>query len=376
MILKSVVLENFRNYHFLELRLNNNINMLIGENAQGKTNFIEAIYYLSTGRTFRNNKDGEIINWQKDYFRIKGIIAKENINREITIDIYYDRKGTKQIKINGVKYKKLADLFGYLQVVVFSPDDLSIIKGSPAERRKYIDLEICQLVAGYYNNIINYNKVLVQRNNLLKEIRDHNCSAETLEVWDDQFIKFGSTMIKNRLDFLKKVVPWARKIQQEITGGKEELEIKYSSLIVDNPQMELEAIEKKFKTLLEKNKKQEINKAFSIFGPHRDDIIFYINNNDLKTFGSQGQQRTGILSLKIAELKLFNYNNQEYPILLLDDVMSELDDLRREFLINIIRNNKIQTFISGANLKIIEEGISNQEIYQVNCGTIVSSKEE
>lgn len=376
MILKSVVLENYRNYIFQEINLNSTINIFLGKNAQGKTNFIEAVYYLSTGRTFRNNRDQEIINWQGNFFRIKGKINKENTAREIEIEIYYDREGNKQIKINGVKYKKLADLFGYLQVIVFSPDDLSIIKGSPAERRKYIDMEICQLIPGHYNTLTSYNKILTQRNNLLKEIRDHKCSIDTLDVWNEQLIKYGSIIIKKRIDFLKKVVPWARKIQQELTGGKEELDIKYSSLIVNNPQMELKDIAEKFKLLINQNKMQEIKKAYSIFGPHRDDIIFYTNNNDLKLFGSQGQQRTGILSLKIAELNLFNYNNQEYPILLLDDVMSELDDLRREFLINIIRKNNIQTFITGANLENIEKGIKEKEIYTVSSGTLKGSKGE
>lgn len=374
MILKDVILENYRNYLNLEIELDNNINLFLGENAQGKTNFIEAVHYLATGRTFRSNKDQEIINWEKNYFRIKGKLIKKNLNREFLLDIYYDRQGNKKVKINGVKYKKISDLFGYLQVVIFSPDDLNIIKGSPAERRKYIDLEICQLISTYYNTLNTYNKVLQQRNNLLKEIRDNNQKRDILEVWDEQLVKYGSIIIKNRIEFLSKVVPLARRNQDEITNGKEKLDITYNSSIISTPTVEIRTIEKNFIDKIKQNKHKEIKKAITLFGPHRDDIIFYIEGKDLKTFGSQGQQRTAILSLKIAELNLFYYNNEEYPLLLLDDVMSELDDYRREFLMKVIRNNNIQTLITGANAELLDINIENKEVFNVVNGTIKGSR--
>jgi len=370
-ILKNVVLENYRNYLKEKVELNDNINLFIGENAQGKTNFIEAVYYLATGRTFRSNKDLEIINWKKEYFRVQTKLLKENTDREFLIDIYFDRQGNKKIKINGIKYKKVSDLFGLLQVIVFSPDDLNIIKGGPIERRKYIDLEICQLVSGYYNTLKNYYKVLRQRNNLLKEIKYNKQEAGLLEIWDEQLIDYGSKIIKNRIDFLKKLVPLARKNQQEITTGKENLEITYNSILIKNPAADLNEIKNNFNNFINKNKYNEIKKGVTLFGPHRDDLIFYVNGKELKTYGSQGQQRTAVLSLKMAELRIFFDNSNDNPLLLLDDVMSELDDSRREFLIKVIRKNDIQTLITGVNLELIDKKIDREEVYHLINGNII-----
>lgn len=370
MILKKIVLENYRNYNSENIELNKGVNLILGENAQGKTNFLEAVYYLATGRTFRNNKDVEIINWEKDYFRIQTELLKDNTDRKFIIDIYCDRKGNKQIKINGIKLNKISELFGYLQVIIFSPDDLKIIKGGPGERRKYIDLEICQLISGYYNILTNYYRVLQQRNNMLKEIRNNKTNKQLIEIWNEQLINYGSKIIKNRIDFLKKLVPLARKIQKEITLDKENLDITYNSLLVNKSSIELKEIENNFFNIIKNNQEQEIKKGITLFGPHRDDIIFYINNKELKTYGSQGQQRTVILSLKLAELKLFFYNSDNYPLLLLDDVMSELDDKRRDFLIKLIKNNNIQTIITGANNELMDQNIKEEEIYNVEKGKI------
>ena len=214
MVLNKIYLENYRNYNEQTITFVDKLNFFIGKNAQGKTNLLEAVYYLSTGRTFRNNKDLELINWEKDFFRISCDLYKENINRKFKIEIYFDRKGNKQIKINGVKYKKISDLFGLMHIIIFNPDDLSIVKGSPAERRKYIDLEISQVVKGYYQILINYNKILQQRNNLLREIKNHLEKPDTLEVWNEQLIKFGSIIIKRRMEFLQKLVPIAEKFKR------------------------------------------------------------------------------------------------------------------------------------------------------------------
>jgi len=375
-ILKNILLEHYRNYTRQNIDFNTTINLFLGKNAQGKTNFLEAVYYLSTGRAFRNSKDLELINWHNDFFRISCNLYKKNINREFKIEIYYDRDGNKQIKINGVKYRKISDLFGFLQVVIFSPDDLTIIKGGPAERRKYIDLEICQVVKGYYNVLLSYNKVLMQRNNLLKDIKNNLQKQDSLEVWNQQLIKFGSIIIKNRIEFLKKVVPLARKAQEEITLGKEKIDIKYSSSVINKPVADLEEIGQQFRDIINKNTRQEILRSTTLYGPHRDDLIFYLNDKDLKTFGSQGQQRTAILALKIAELKMYYAINGEYPLLLLDDVMSELDDYRREFLLKLINNNNIQTLITGANMDLIETPVENMQVFNVENGTIKGAGRE
>jgi len=374
--LKKIILENYRNYTHQNVDFNSNINLFIGENAQGKTNLLEAIYYLSTGTTFRHNKDIELINWNNNYFKIQCELINKNMNREIYIELYYDRQGNKQIKINGVKYQKISALFGFLQTVTFSPDDLAIIKDGPSERRKYIDVEICQLVGNYYNILLNYNKILKQRNALLKEIKRQNQKPESLDVWDEHLIKYGSLIIKNRLDFLKKVVPTARKNHEKITNGKENIDIKYNSTIINKQIFDLAEINKCFKEILVKNRKEDIFKNMTLFGPHRDDLIFYLNDKDLKIYGSQGQQRTAILALKLAEIKLFHFQNGEYPILLFDDVMSELDDYRRDFLIKIVNDNEIQTFITGANMELIENIKEKIEVFKVEGGIINGSEGE
>ncbi|KJS87805.1 MAG: hypothetical protein JM58_02845 [Peptococcaceae bacterium BICA1-8] len=373
MFLKKIILENYRNYTQQSVEFKTNINLFIGKNAQGKTNLLEAICYLSTGTTFRHNKDVDLINWNNNFFRISCELIKKDLNREINIELYYDRQGNKQIKINGVKYRKISDLFGFLQTVTFSPDDLAIIKDGPSERRKYIDLEICQLVGGYYNILINYNKILKQRNALLKDIKRKNQSPESLDVWDEQLIKYGSLIIKNRVEFLKKVVPVARKNHEEITYGKEKINIKYNSSIICKQDFDIDEISKQFKEIIVKNRREDIFKNMTLYGPHRDDLVFYLNDKDLKIYGSQGQQRTAILALKLAEIKLFQSQNGEYPILLFDDVMSELDDYRRDFLIKVIKDNEIQTFITGANMELVDSIKQKIEVFRVEGGIINGS---
>lgn len=369
MVLKKISLENYRNYTQQTIEFNENLNFFIGKNAQGKTNLLEAVYYLSTGRTFRNNKDQELINWKKDHFRISCDLYKENINREIQIDIFYDRKGNKQIKINGVKYRKISNLFGLFYVIIFNPDDLSIVKGGPGERRKYIDLEISQIVKGYYQILINYNKILHQRNNLLKEINSQE-KTETLEIWNEQLVKYGSMIIKNRMEFLQKLVPLARKVQEEMTSSEEKLDIKYNSTIIDKPIFDLKQISEFFRKALKSCEKQEFLRKVTLVGPHRDDLIFYLNEKELRTFGSQGQQRTAVLALKLAQLKLYNNINGEYPLLLLDDVMSELDIQRREYLLKIINSNNVQTLITGANSDLSTDNSQKVQINKIENGIV------
>ena len=373
MILKTVEITNFRNYAQEKVELNDNINFFIGENGQGKTNFLEMVYYLALGRSFKNIKDDEIINWHKDFFKIKGTLYKENINRDFEIEITYERKGKKTIKINGVIYRKLSDLLGVLQVSTFTPEDLTIIKDGPQKRRKYMDLEISQLKKGYYNNLLDYYRVIKQRNNLLKEINFNQENHALLEVWDNQLINLGSRIIKERMEFLKILVPLSRKFQWEISKGQEKLDITYNSVLVKNPYEGQKEIINNFKKEIKEKKQEEIKKGITLVGPHRDDLIFYINGKELKKYGSQGQQRSAVLSLKVAELKLFYNDTGDYPILLLDDVMSELDDTRRNFLTNIIRKNNIQSLITGANEELKGNSLA-KEVFKVREGKIEKNK--
>jgi len=331
---------------------------------------LEAVYYLSTGRTFRTNKDAELINWQKDFFRVSCDLYKENVNRDLKVEIYCDRNGNKQIKINGVKYRKISDLFGIMQVVIFNPDDLAIVKGGPGERRRYIDLEISQVVKGYYQVLANYNKILQQRNILLKEIKNNPQRADSLDIWNEQLIKYGSIIIKNRMEFLQKLVPLARKVQEEITLGQEKFDVKYQSQIIEKPIFDEGKISELFRNVLRDYEKRELIKCVTLVGPHRDDLIFYLNDKELRIFGSQGQQRTAVLALKLAQLKLYSEINGEYPLLLLDDVMSELDITRREYLLKLIKNNNIQTLITGANNDLIYAQNQKSKIYEIEKGVV------
>lgn len=365
-------LYNFRNYAQQTLRLSRGVNIFVGENGQGKTNLLEAVYYLAFGNTFRGNKEMELINWQQDYFRVMAQLKKDTSSRLFELEIYSDRQRNKQIKINGVKYKRNSALLGYLQVVLFSPEDLKIVKGSPTDRRRYIDREICQLDGRYYTLLHQYQKVLQQRNNLLKAIHYKKIAKDQLIVWNKQLVNFGSQIISQRLAFLKILVPIARRLQKQLTDGQENLNVTYQSSLGAIGKLSQEEIAGLYEQILKENESLEINRGVTLWGPHRDDLIFYFNDRELKIYGSQGQQRTNILALKLAELETFYHHNGEYPLLLLDDVMSELDDSRRQFLLQTIDKQQIQTIITGANLDLLSEKIAHNEIFIVKEGKIIN----
>lgn len=372
MYLEELHLHQYRNYQDQRLTLNRGVNIFMGENGQGKTNLLESIYYLATGGNFRGNKDLELIRWNDDYFRLEARLRRETSSRVFDLEIYADRGRSKQIKINGVKYRRTADLLGYLQVVLFSPEDLVIIKGGPSERRRYIDQEICQLDGKYYTLIQQYKKVLQQRNNLLKSIAYRKGGSDELSVWNEQLVNYGSPIIYRRLQFLKILVPIARRMQKGLTDDGEVFNVTYQSSLGPIGQLELADIAEVFRRVLAEKGGEELRRGVTLWGPHRDDLIFYLNGYELKTYGSQGQQRTGILSLKLAELETFRRHNGEYPLLLLDDVMSELDDRRRGYLLDIIRDNQIQTIITGANIELITKEIAQDDIFVIKEGKIIS----
>ena len=364
---------NYRNYNNQELHLNRGINILIGANGQGKTNLLESVYYLSTGGNFRGNKEMELIKWDAPYFRVTGQMKKDGSDRMHELEIYVDREKHKQLKINGVKYKSMSELHNYLRVVLFSPDDLKIIKGSPAERRRYLDVVMCQLDKNYHRLIRYYDRIIVQRNNLLKEVQYHRQHKSQLEVWNQYLIEYGSQIIYKRLQFLKILVPMARKVQQTLTDETERFTVTYHCSMGAIGDFSVEKIKNLFQTIVEKKQDEELVRGTTLWGPHRDDLIFYLNGMDLKRYGSQGQQRTGILSLKMAELQVFYKWFGEYPLLLLDDVMSELDDGRRHYLIEMVKKNEIQTIITGANIELLTEEIAKDEVFSVSEGKIITT---
>ena len=270
-----------------------------------------------------------------------------------------------------MKYKSLSELHNYLRVVLFSPDDLKIVKGSPAERRRYLDSGLCQLDKSYHRLIRDYERIVQQRNNLLKELQYKQQNRSQLGVWNQYLVEYGSQIIFKRLQFLKMLVPMARRVQQELTQQSERFTVTYHCSMGAIGDFSAEQINALFRRIIEQRQGEEIIRGTTLWGPHRDDLIFYLNGMDLKRYGSQGQQRTGILALKMAELQTFYKYHGEYPLLLLDDVMSELDDSRRHYLLNMVKENEIQTIITGANIELLTEEIAQDEIFSVQEGKII-----
>lgn len=357
MIVKRVELSNFRNYELLKLDLDKKTNILYGKNAQGKTNVLESIYVCSTTKSHRSNKDAELIKLDCNEAHIKLFIEKNN--REQRIDIHLRRNKTKGIAINGIPIKKASELFGVFNVVIFSPEDLDIIKKGPAERRKFIDMELCQLDKIYVYNLTNYNKIIIQRNKLLKDIYFRPELKQTLEVWDNQLAEYGSKIIERREKFIKEINNIMKPIHRELTGGVEDINIIY------NKNCESEDLLK----TLEDNRERDIKYKSTSIGPHKDDILFFHEDKNIRIYGSQGQQRTVALSLKLAEIELVKTLINDLPVLLLDDVLSELDSDRQNHLLKSLDN--IQTVITCTGLdEFIENRFKINKVFQVTEGNV------
>ena len=357
MILKSLELANFRNYEELNISFDKGTNILYGDNAQGKTNILEAIYVSATTKSHKGSKDKEIINFDKEEAHIRTYLEKENV--ETRVDMHLRKNKSKGIAIDGHKIKKAADLMGLLNVVFFSPEDLSIIKDGPAERRRFADMELCQLDSFYLYNLNHYNKIIGQRNKLLKDMYFQPELKETLNIWDSQLVSFGSKIIERREQFVKQLGDIIFDIHKKLSGGKEELVIAYE------PDVSIEDFEKQMKY----NQDKDIRLKQTTTGPHRDDFSFVVNGVDIRKYGSQGQQRTAALSLKLSEIELVKKISKDTPVLLLDDVLSELDSNRQNYLLNSIGN--IQTIISCTGLdEFINNRFEINKIFKVTNGTV------
>lgn len=357
MILKSLELANFRNYEELNISFDKGTNILYGDNAQGKTNILEAIYVSATTKSHKGSKDKEIINFDKEEAHIRTYLEKENV--ETRVDMHLRKNKSKGIAIDGQKIKKAADLMGLLNVVFFSPEDLSIIKDGPAERRRFADMELCQLDSFYLYNLNHYNKIIGQRNKLLKDMYFQPELKETLNIWDSQLVSFGSKIIERREQFVKQLGDIIFDIHKKLSGGKEELVIAYE------PYVSIEDFEKQMKY----NQDKDIRLKQTTTGPHRDDFSFVVNGVDIRKYGSQGQQRTAALSLKLSEIELVKKISKDTPVLLLDDVLSELDSNRQNYLLNSIGN--IQTIISCTGLdEFINNRFEINKIFKVTNGTV------
>lgn len=336
MFLKSIELKNFRNYDNLELDFNKNINLILGDNAQGKTNLLESIYYTSMGRSFKPVKERDVINFGEETSIIKANAHKYDDNLEISIILR--KNGDKEIKKDGIKLKKNSELCDNMLVVMFSPEDLKIVKEEPEKRRKFIDRELSLISPIYLDNLNNYKKTLFQRNNYLKE---ENIDELLINVLDKQLSNYGYDVIKYRKEFIEKLQTYVEKIHSGITSGKEKIKLIYK------PSIDPESKEE-FEKILKDDFYKDSKNAVTSRGPHRDDIEFLINKIDVRRYGSQGQQRTCALSVRLAELSLIEEETGESAILLLDDVMSELDLNRQEYLIKTLENNQI--FITATEL--------------------------
>lgn len=357
MIIKSIELKNFRNYEDLNLQFDKGTNILYGDNAQGKTNILEAAYLSGTTKSHKGSKDKEMIRFGEEESHIRTVVVKNE--KEYQIDMHLRSRGAKGVAVNKIPIKRASELFGILNIVFFSPEDLNIVKNGPAERRRFIDSELCQIDKLYLSDLTKYNKILNQRNALLKEINFRSGAADTLPVWDEQLLEYGRRIIKSRKQFIEELNEIIHDIHYKISGGKENLILKYEPNIDDIF----------FEDELSKARNKDLKLCQTTVGPHRDDMLFSNNGVDIRRFGSQGQQRTAALSLKLSEIDLVKRVINNTPVLLLDDVLSELDSSRQNYLLNSI--NDIQTIITCTG---VEEFVKNRfeinQIFQVIDGKV------
>lgn len=359
MILKSVALNHFRNYSDLSLEFDNGTNILYGDNAQGKTNVLESVYVSGTTRSHKGSKDRELIQFGEEEAHIRTVVEKKE--KIYQIDMHIKKSRSKGIAINKIPIKGAAELFGILNIVFFSPEDLNIIKNGPSERRRFLDVELCQLDKIYLFHLTNYNRILNQRNKLLKDINFRPELKDTLPVWDMQLIDYGKKIIASRKKFVNRLNEIVYGIHKKISGDREELILRY----------EPDAEEEKLEEELMKNQERDLKLGMTSVGPHRDDMCFLIRDIDIRRFGSQGQQRSCALSLKLSEIELVKESIQETPVLILDDVLSELDSSRQNFLLNSIHD--IQTIITCTGLdEFVKNRFEINKVFKVVNGTVTA----
>ena len=363
MYIESIELKNYRNYEYLYIELDPATNILYGDNAQGKTNILEAAYLCGTTKSHRGSRDREIIRFGQEESHIRMMVRRDGISRKI--DVHLKKNKSKGIAVDGIPIKKASELFGIVNLVFFSPEDLNIIKNGPGERRRFLDMELCQLDKIYLQDLAGYNQVLNQRNKLLKDISFSPRLADTLDVWDMQLVHYGKKIIGARKRFIGELNGMIRDLHASLTGGRESIYLNYE------PNVDEELLEER----LAASRDRDLKFKQSSVGPHRDDFCVQVNDIDIRKFGSQGQQRTAALSLKLSELALVKKRIGENPVLLLDDVLSELDSSRQNYLLQSI--HQIQTLITCTGL---DEFVSNRfeinKIFRVIDGNVFKNNDE
>lgn len=337
MIIKKLRLNNFRNYEELEIDFSDGVNILFGDNAQGKTNILEAVFLAATTKSLRGSRDRDMIRFGQEEAHISAVTERDGMTHKIDMHL---RKGrAKGLAVDGIPIRRSADLLGLLHTVSFSPEDLSMMNNGPEERRRFYDLELCQLDKIYCSNLSDYNKALAQRNDLLKQIIDNPSLRPTLEVWDEQLVRFGSYLIRARKHFTEQLGPIVKAKHAGLTDGAEVLKLVY----------EPNTTEEEFRQSLSRNLERDLILKYTSNGPHRDDLSLYINDNNVRLYGSQGQKRTTALALKLAEIELIRTAIRETPVLLLDDVLSELDRNRQSRLLSEMED--VQTIVTCTGME-------------------------
>lgn len=370
MNIKRLELKNFRNYREETIELPSGASVFLGQNAQGKTNILEAVYYAALGRSHRTSADGDLVRWEEGEALLSFDFLR--MDAENKLEFRFFRESRRKIFRNGAPIR-VKDLIGTINVVLFSPEDLFLIKGAPAGRRRFLDMEISQADPSYFYDLTVYTRLLTQRNTLLKRIRDGEADESEIPLWDVQIVPRAVSIIKKRISAVKKLEELASRTQQEISGGVEKLSLRYELHGIDGEENEnmTKDLFSWYNEKLAESLRLDIIRGVTRFGPHRDDLAFFVNDADLRAFGSQGQQRTGVLALKLAELAFFKEETGEYPILLLDDVMSELDRDRREKLLSFIRGEKLQALITATDEAYFPSGVFENFFY-VSHGTVTA----
>jgi DNA replication and repair protein RecF len=370
---KELSLKGYRNYKGLQLNFNSGIHLFIGDNAQGKTNILEALYVLALAKSHRTNKEKELIKWDEDVALLACQVEKKY--GVLPLHLHITAKG-KKAKVNHLEQRRLSEYIGMLNVVMFAPEDLELIKGNPQVRRRFIDMEIGQMSSTYLYQLSMYHKLLIQRNSLLKQFHQLSKNRPMIDIFTEQLCKAAANIIKKRIYFLKKLQEWAQPIHLSISNGKENLSIEYVYSIPIEEEMTEEEIREVIFQKFDKIKDQEERRGTTLIGPHRDDLQFIVNTMNVQHFGSQGQQRTAALSIKLAEIELMRAEIGEYPILLLDDVFSELDHDRRTHLLATIEN-KVQTFVTNTSTEGIDKRLIDfSTVYKIEQGTVKKISEE
>lgn len=349
MLIERLVIEDFRNYRHCDVSLQSGLNILVGKNAQGKTNLLESIHFLSTGRSHRTSNPADLIRWEAAGFFLHATVRKRLVTASVDFRLMRDKQRT--IKINGLTETKMSSLLGILNAVIFSPDDLQLLKGAPVMRRRFLDMELAQVSQRYLHALQQYNRVLTQRNSLLRSGQS-GADSRNLDAWNDQLVGYGARIIAMRHQALTSLQHHASRNLQEISVGSERLQIRYLPFGRQSPLTEEEdSIRLRYWEMLRKEKEREFLRGQSLVGPHRDDFVCLVNGVDSREFGSQGQQRSCVLSIKLAELEFMREMTGDYPVLLLDDVLSELDERRRAALLSLV-DKGVQTVLTGTEASL------------------------